>query len=251
MAPYDPRVLLDRSYFQLQAEFAARVAAIEALSMGEAFRLHTAFYALARDNDAGVAPERNDFDPAHPAWTAFLHAVENGVDPVSYVYEDYLSGDAQEDDETTCFGFTYWPEDQLVRVHFSNDPDGTALRASSVDKRREELRTIFETIADAHPDAATVRGTSWLYHLEAYRRLFPPAFVGTLASVGYPHQFAALWAQFIDRHGVVKPRLASAFVAAIQQASDSAQLDAAFPLDVLAAESKIALFYDHFGVGRS
>jgi hypothetical protein len=48
----------------------------------------------------------------------------------------------------------------------------------------------------------------------------------------------------------VKPTLAKAFLAAIEQASTAAELDAAFPLDVLAAESPIGLFYEHFGVGR-
>lgn len=244
------RVLLDRSYFALQAKFAARVADIEGLDFGEACRLHTAFYALARDNDAGVAPERNDFDPSHHAWVAFLEALEGGVDPVDYVYEAYLDGDAQEDTGTNCFGFAYWPEDQLVRVHFSNDRNGTALRPSTVRDRYHELQEIFQTVGREHPDASVVRGTSWLYHLEAYRRLFPPPFVTGLTSVGYPHRFAALWAQFIDRHGVVKPVIAASFLAAIETARTPSQLDEAFPFDVLAATTEIDVFYDYFGVDR-
>ena len=243
-------MLLDRSYFALQAEFAARVAVLEGLGFGEACRLHTAFYALARDNDAGVAPERNDFDPCHRAWVAFLQAIDDGVDPVDYVYRAYLDGDAQTDTGARCFDFTYWPEDRLVRVHFSNDRTGTALRPSAVDDRRRELKGIFETVAREHGDACVVRGTSWLYHLEAYRRLFPPSFVAGLSSVGYPHQFAALWAQFIDRHGVVKPAMAATFLEAVGTATTPSQLDQAFPLDVLAATSEIGVFYDFFGVGR-
>lgn len=134
-----------------------------------------------------------------------------------------------------------WPEDTLVRLHFSNDGEGTALRPSSIDDRRRELKSIFQTVARDHPDATAVRGTSWLYHLQAYRRLFPPTFVAGLSSVGYPHQFAALWCQFIDRHGVVKPGIAAAFVAEIDIANTREQLDAAFPLDVLAATSDIGI----------
>ena len=244
------RVLLDQSYFELQAEFAVRIAHIDGIGLGEAFRLHTAFYALARDNDAGVAPERNDFDPAHPEWVAFLDAVEGGADPVEYVYAEYLRGDAREDDETTCFGFAYWPEDRLVRIHFGNDREGMALRSASAEARRQELAGIFRTVAEVHPEASWVRGTSWLYHLPAYRRLFPPRFVAALTSVGHPHQFAALWAQFIDRHGVVKSELATPFLAAVELATTRSQLDDAFPLDVLAATGEIDLFYDHFGVDR-
>ncbi|MGH9278882.1 MAG: hypothetical protein ACRD12_12360 [Acidimicrobiales bacterium] len=243
-------MLLGRSYFALQARFAARVVEIEGISFGEACRLNTAFYALARDNDAGVSPERNDFDPGHHDWVAFLEAVDDGMDPVDYVYKAYLAGDGKEDTDATCFGFKYWPEDRLVRLHFSNDRHGTALRLSTVDDRRRELKEIFQTVVRNHPDACAVRGTSWLYHLTAYRRLFPPSFVSTLTSVGYPHQFAALWAQFIDRHGVVKPGIAAAFLEAVETASTRSELDQAFPLDVLAATSEITAFYDYFAVDR-
>lgn len=243
-------MLLDRSYFELQAQFAARAADVENLTLAEAFRLHTAFYALARDNDAGVAPARNDFDPAHPDWVSFVEALEDGVDPVDYIYEDYLGGDAQEATGRACFEFAYWPEDRLVRIHFSNDRNGTALRPSTVEDRHRELSEIFHAVAREHPEASTVRGTSWLYHLAAYRRLFPPRFVTALTSAGYPHQFAALWAQFIDRYGVVKPLLAASFLARIEQARTPAQLDDSFPLDVLAGTADIDVFYDHFGVER-
>lgn len=240
---------LDRSYFDLQAKFAARVAELESLNLAEAYRLHTTFYALARDNDAGVAPERNNFDPTHPDWIGFIDAVERGADPVGHVYQAYLDGDARADDRaTTCFSFDYWPEDRLVRIHFSNDRDGNALRPASVPARKRELASIFQTIAADHPDAQTVRGTSWLYHLAAYRRLLPPRFIAGLAAVGHPHQFAALWCQFIDRFGVVKLGLARPFLEAVQTARDIDDLDAAFPLDVLAATAPIEVFYEHYGV---
>jgi len=242
-------VLLDRSYFELQARFAARVVEIEGIDFGEACRLHTAFYALARDNDAGVDPERNDFDPDHPDWVAFLEAVDRGADPVDYVYKAYLEGDAQEDTAKACFAFAYWPEDRLVRVHFGNDRNGTGLRPSTVEERGRELRDIFQSVARDHPEAETVRGTSWLYHLPAYRRLFPPSFVSSFESVGYPHQFAALWGQFLDRRGVVKPELVTPFLDAIAKARTMREFDTAFPHDVLATTAPIDVFYDYFGVG--
>ena len=80
--------------------------------------------------------------------------------------------------------------------------------------------------------------------------LFPPSFVSGRTSVGYPHQFAALWGQFIDRHGVVKPAMAAAFLDAIEMACTPSELDEAFSLDVLAAASEIDVFYDYFGVNR-
>ena len=242
---------LDRSYFELQARFAERVADIEELSLGEAYRLHTGFYALARDNDAGVAPERNDFDASHPAWVAFLEALDSGADAIDYVYQAYIDGDAREEDlATDCFTFDYWPDDRLVRIHFSNDHRGNALRPASVADRRRELTSIFQTVASEHPDAQVVRGTSWLYHLHAYRRHFPPSFIDSLESVGHPHQFAALWCQFVDRLGVVKPALAQPFVTALDGATNLQQLNAAFPLDVLAATAPVGVFYEHYELRR-
>ena len=241
---------LHRPYFELQARFAARVAIVEGLDFGEACRLHTAFYALARDNDAGVTPERNDFDPAHPAWVEFLQAIDGGADPVDVVYDAYLAGDAQENTGGRCFTFEYWPDDRLVRIHFANNGAGTGLRPSTVPDRLEELRDIFATVAREHPEASVVRGTSWLYHLDAYRRLFPPSFIAGLHSVGHPHQFAALWAQFIDRHGAVKPSLAEPFLAEVEAAEDLTAIDAAFPHDVLAATGDVTTFYDHFRIPR-
>ncbi len=241
-------VLLDRSYFDLQAAFARRVAELEALPLGEACRLHTAFYALARDNDAGVEAERNDFDPTHPAWVEFEQAIAIGADPAEYAYSAYLEGDAEEESpQGPCFDFTYWPEDRLVRVHFSNDSQGLALRPESVEDRTRELQSIFASIARDHPEAAVVRGTSWLYHLDAYRRLFPAPFIERMSSAGHPHQFAALWCQFIDRHGVVKSDLADPFLDAIERSSAMEELDGAFPLDVLATTGEVGLFHDHYG----
>ena len=44
---------------------------------------------------------------------------------------------------------------------------------------REELARLFAHVAKASPPDATIRGGSWLYHLETYRRLFPPAYVAS------------------------------------------------------------------------
>src|SRR5262249_7827366 len=145
-------VLLDRSYFWLQAEFARRVAKVENIPLGEAFRLHTAFYALPRDNDAGVSPERNDFDPMNPACAAFTDAIARGVDPVGYVYDDYVKGDGQGDVEDRCFAFRFWPEDRLVRLHFTNNSAGDALRSEGFEARRLELQQIFQVVARDHPN---------------------------------------------------------------------------------------------------
>jgi hypothetical protein len=70
---------LDRSFFELQAAFAERVADIACIDRAEAFRLYTTFYWIARDNDAGRPATSWDFDPNHPEWKRFVSTIEGGV----------------------------------------------------------------------------------------------------------------------------------------------------------------------------
>src|SRR5215813_9733440 len=85
----DGLMRLDRSFFELQAAFVRRAAEILDISQTDAFRSFTTFYWIADDNDAGRRPEEWSFDPAHPAWSAFSNAIQNGTDPVDYVYRPW------------------------------------------------------------------------------------------------------------------------------------------------------------------
>lgn len=40
----------------------------------------------------------------------------------------------------------------------------------------DQVRALFRQVRQEHPHARSVRGISWLYHLAAYRRLFPPQY---------------------------------------------------------------------------
>jgi hypothetical protein len=240
-------VRLDRSFFEVHAAFARRVAAILGAPEHEAFRLYTTFYCVAGDNDAGRPPEQWSFASDHPAWIAFIDAVKNGADPADYAYQHHLMS-IDEDPQTGCFEYDYWPELRWVRLHFGNSPDGLGLRPQSLPARRAELRQIFADVATKHPDAIAVRGCSWLYHIAAYRQLFPTAYIDGLASVGCLHQFAALWGQFLDRHGRVKEAMRVRFMADITAARTLLDLNRAFPLDVLATTCRIEVFFHHLGV---
>ena len=240
---------LDRSFFELQAAFVRRAAEILDISETDAFRRFTTFYWIADDNDAGRRPEEWSFDPAHPAWSAFSNAIQNGTDPVDYVYRHHLQS-LGANGFRTCFEYDYWAEAGWVCLHFGNSPDGQGLKPESLPARRAELHRIFSEVARYHPEAEAVRGCSWLYHVRPYRELFPPEFVARLSSAGYLHQFAALWGQFIDRHGKVKSHVGSAFRSAVASAQSLADLNSAFPRDVLAATCPIHVFYRHFEVTR-
>jgi hypothetical protein len=78
-----------------------------------------------------------------------------------------------------CFSFELLAPGDVLRIHFSNRDSagdcGPLVRAKA-DRRVEELREMFGYIRTHHQSTRTVRGGSWLYNLEAYRRLFPPEY---------------------------------------------------------------------------
>lgn len=231
----------------MQAAFAQKACSLLGISAGDALLQYTTFYWIAGDNDAGSPPDRWSFDPKHPRWTAFVEAISSGIDPVDYVYQHHLISMSKRQ-QMTCFEYDYWSDLSWVRLHFGNSPDGLGLRGESIARRRAELHEIFADVATNHPDATAVRGCSWLYHVPAYRRLFPVEFVDAMESVGHLHQFAALWGQFLDRHGKAKADLTREFLEQVEAAETFADLDGVFPLDVLAATCPIQVFYRHFGI---
>jgi len=93
-------------------------------------------------------------------------------------------------------------------------------------------------------------GGSWLYHLEAYRRLFPPGFLASAQAEEPDARFLALWGQFLDHQGQVKPDMAQRFERAVDRAGSLAELMACFPYPVLRLERPLEEFYAFFGTQR-
>jgi hypothetical protein len=88
-----------------------------------------------------------------------------------------------------------------------------------------------------------VRGGSWLYNLEAYRRLFPEEYA---ASVFLPDRVrldgTSSWGQLLNFRGFVKPDVRQALL------DNMSRLDVAapwkvFPMRALGAQSAIEPFY--------
>lgn len=229
------------AYFELQVHFAHAVQRVLAVSAEESLRRFTTFYKVAVDNDAGSPADRWRFDPDQPRWQELVAAVDGGADPARYVWER-----SDWEFERHCFGYDYWADQRAVRIHFGNSPDGLALRPDSAASRTAELRGIVREVLERHPEATFVRGTSWLYHVPAYPRLFPPAYIDSLVPIGYLYPFTALWGQFLDRFGEVKPALAEAFHRAMAHATTLDRLNSAFPLQVLATTGSLADFRRHY-----
>ena len=108
-----------------------------------------------------------------------------------------------------CFSFEP-PNEGVIRIHFSpNDTqDGVGpLAHPKYSRRVAELADMFAFIRREHgTEAKFVAGGSWLYNLEAYRRLFPSAYIASLRINTTPSGLAggSWWGQFVDhRENVV------------------------------------------------
>jgi hypothetical protein len=107
---------------------------------------------------------------------------------------------------------------------------------------------MFAHLKSRHPEAETVAGASWLYHTEAYRRLFPADYVASRIEAGEVRlNGMSSWGQFLTHSGAVKPALGDLFLANFKTL-DPDQPWLIFPLRPLLVSAPVASFYAHFGL---
>jgi len=149
-----------------------------------------------------------------------------------------------------CFSYEMLEEGCVVKIHFNNrdsDDDRSPLDRAKADRRRAELGEMIASAGERHPQARLVRGASWLYNLEAYRRLFPPAYVASIYALDRVRlDGTSSWGQVLDFRGAVKPQVAQAVLAGAA-AVDVAAPWTAFPLRPLGAEAPIEAFQAFYG----
>jgi hypothetical protein len=194
---------------------------------------------------------RLDGGPVSAEWARYGAGLERcapGLDRLDWTVAFFA--DAPPSDSAAhpfgCFSYELMGADQIVRIHFGNrdsaDGQGPLVRAKA-DRRRSELREMFGHIRAQHPSAREVWGGSWLYNLEAYRRLFPPEYA---ASAFLPERVrldgTSSWGQLLDFRGCVKPAVREALLGAIANL-DVAAPWTAFPLRALGARGAIEAFY--------
>jgi hypothetical protein len=93
-----------------------------------------------------------------------------------------------------------------------------------------------------------VVGRSWLYNLDAYRRLFPDPYLTTAHVVEHRFQHMPLWGQFLDRQGEIKESMTRQFLERLERQSSLDRLDQCFPLQVLSVEASVSQFYGFHGI---
>jgi hypothetical protein len=236
-----------KAFFDLQIEFAEAVSALSGLPLARTLFEYTNLYirfGLGRD-----------FDPAHAIWQEYLAGLPNTGDCRDWTYRFYseraawMAGGPSVVATFGCFSYAR-PSADCIRLHFRNaetggcSPLGTDRRAH----RRADLTALFAHVKRTEPRPARVAGASWLYNLDAYRRLFPEAYVATARPAPNRFRHMPLWGQFVNRDGEVKEKVASELRDRLARQSGLEGLDHCFPLPVLAVEGAVQAFYELYRV---
>ena len=108
---------------------------------------------------------------------------------------------------------------------------------------------MVQDIHARHSDARAIRGRSWLYNLEAYRRLFPADYAASATpepGVINLHGNSS-WGQMIDSREAVRPEFRATLLANLADIDPEAPWRA-FPLQVLRVTAPIASFEAFYGL---
>jgi hypothetical protein len=241
-------------YFEVQLQLARRMAALTGASLGETT---LRFTNLHRRLGFGVhKPE----DAPAAGWGDYARALEAEPDPAAQLAFSQavcaqsppehlpLPGQTQ----FGCFACEPVGDDGAVRLHFNNvdtDEAGGPLAGGKVERRRAEMAALVRHVRETWPQATVIRGKSWLYNLEAYRRLFPAEYGASRTIAPGPLRLngTSSWGQLIDSRERVRPDVRDAFLANLESI-DPATPWLVFPFRVLGTEAPIESFAAEYGL---
>ena len=247
MKPFSPE------FFKLQFQFAQKV---HPFTKQSTFDLLVNFTILRFLLQLYVVPNGD----AEPLWFELIDRFERDADAADWIYALYqerLEKISQREQQRVatafgCFSYAYpFRNKPALRLHFHNRPDLAEqglLSNSEMAARHAELTELFRHVRQTHPEAQAVVGGSWMYYLEAYRRLFPLGYLKTAVSGGYETGFFALWGQFVRGNGQVRKPIAHQFLTCLAQQKSLPDCLACFPYDVLRLQAPIDMFYAHYQI---
>jgi hypothetical protein len=241
-------MICTEAFFDLQFRFARRVMDLSGLPRARALLEYTNLYARF-----GLG---RDFDPANPTWREYLAGLEEAGDDREWTYRFYLARPDRMAAPGTvatfgCFSYSRSGDDR-IRLHFRNaETDGRSpLSSERLGQRLGELGALCAHVERTLGPAARVVGASWLYNLDAYRRLFPAPYLAAARVLRGRFQHMPLWGQFLDRHGEIREEMARRFLERLDRHASTDDLDGCFPLPVLAVEATVRDFRDFYAKSR-
>ena len=228
------------------SSFAERVATLSELLLPDALLQYTNLYIRF---GLGREPDRT-----HADWQKYVAGLREARDGREWTYRFYLErAEAAAGPPVIatfgCFAYSRRRGDRL-RLHFQNtEVEGaSSLGSARRIQRVADLAALFGHVKATEREPLSVVGASWLYNLEAYRRLFPKSYLATARVLRDRFQRMPLWGQFLDRHGGIKQNRAHQFLERLERQSSLENLDRCFPLPVLTVEAPIREFYAFYGV---
>lgn len=235
-----------KGFFEINLHFAQKVAAILGQPLETVLLDYTHLYlrfGLGRS-----------FDPANPTWQVYLDGIRQSQDLIGWTYEFYLRQYEQLPPKLSehlfgCFSYTRLA-DGRIRIHFHNgEPgDGSPLSRECVGVRLSELKAMLTELKQLAPPTLSVVGGSWLYNVEAYRRLFPPLYLQSAYVGEGEFQFISLWGQFIDRRGQLRESVVNVFLNNLERQNTLEGLKTSFPFQTLRLKSPLEYFYQFYGI---
>ena len=239
-------------YFDLQLRFAQTVAEISSLPFTDIVARYTNFhrrFGLGRLQGVPCADEWTCYVDQFPllkthdqrvAWTQAFFLQSSEESPSA---NEHRFG---------CFSCTPPNAEGILRIHFANrDNEGGngPLNHTKIDRRKRELKERFTFIKSTYPSTTGVRGTSWLYHTQAYRRLFPFQYGDSrvIRKTALRFDGTSSWGQFLDHQEQIKPDLREVFLQNLKKL-DMDNLWRVFPLPALVTNAPVEVFYDLYDV---
>ncbi len=237
----------DKDFFDMQIQFAKRLSEVSSIPLPELLLSHTGLYHFFK---LGKVVDGNN-----PVWREFIsqgdqHMAERAYD--LYVQAERARDLSLENKKPRrmkfgCFQHDYNEQEKTVYMHFGNREEKDSPFAD-IEKRKQELKTMFEYIQEHHPEAEYVRGDSWLYNLEKYRKIFPPEYSANSEPSRKLYRALSTWGQFLDRNHKTKPEAFGSFKQRLQVAQTWDEVLKSIPLMPLQAGTSIENFYRDLGI---
>lgn len=235
-----------QALLDLQVEFAQVVSDRTGLPLARALLDYTNLYVRFGLGRA--------FDAEHPGWREYVDGLALVAEPRVWT-RDFYAGrpdTVEPPGLVATFGcFSYADLDgERIRLHFRDaETDGRSpLAKDRKEARRAELAALLAHVRRTCSGPRRVIGRSWLYNVEAYRRLFPPAYLATARPLREAFRYMPLWGQFATRGGGLREAAAQELRERLARWSTGEDLAACFPLQALAVEAPVAEFYRFFQV---
>ncbi len=190
-------------------------------------------------------------DEKSNAWRDFVNESFSSKDPVGYMYSKHKqvvesSASAR---PFGCFSYEV-QEGGIIRIHFNNlDYSGHGpLSTQRESSRRDELKMMFREIFEKHQASSVVKGSSWLYNLDSYTRLFPRSYTISLSENLKGINGIGVWGQFLNKDMQVNQARADKLLECLKGAVSLDDIEKSFPCKRLDAQANIAEFYREYEI---